>query len=323
MSDLKDKSVLVIGGAGFIGSYITEQLLKEEVRQVRIFDNFSRGRRNNIEEALKDSRCNVFELGGDITKVDVLDKAMEGVDKVVHLAALWLLHCKDFPRSAFEVNIKGTFNVLEACVKNGVEKLVYTSSASVYGDALTVPMTEDHPFNNNNFYGTTKICGESMCRAFNGRYGLDFVGIRPFNVFGPRQDEKAAYTGVIPTMLRNIDAGNAPIVNGDGSQAYDFTFVEDVARAHVLALKTDSSNEFYNACAGVQTSIRDLCGLVLRLTGSDLEVQYRPYGYDDARALIRNRVGSTEKAERDLGFRTNFSLEEGLKKLIDWRKTNS
>lgn len=180
--ELKGAKILVIGGAGFIGGFVIKELLKEPVRKVIIYDNFARGKMNNIEESLEDDRCTIFPLGGDIREIDILDKAMEGIDYVFHLAAMWLLHCKDFPRTAFDVNIAGTFNVLEACVKNKVKKLIYSSSASVYGDAVEVPMTEKHPFNNKNFYGATKIAGEAMCTAYNDRYNLSVIGLRYMNV---------------------------------------------------------------------------------------------------------------------------------------------
>ena len=225
--NINNSKILVIGGAGFIGSFVVAELLKEDIKEVSIYDNFVRGKMENIEDSLKDERCYVYPLGGDIRDVDILNKAMEGVDYVFHLAAMWLLHCKDFPRTAFHVNIEGTFNVLEACVKNKIIKLIYSSSASVYGDAVKVPMTEEHPFNNKNFYGSTKIAGEAMCTAFHDRYGLGVIGLRYMNVYGPGQDQHAAYSGVVPIMLNKIEANEQPVINGDGSQAYDFIYVED------------------------------------------------------------------------------------------------
>jgi UDP-glucose 4-epimerase len=248
---------------------------------------------------------------------------MKGCDAVVHLAAMWLLHCKDFPRTAFHVNIEGTFNVLEACVKNNIKRLVYSSSASVYGDAAEVPMTERHPFNNQNFYGATKIAGEAMCRAYYDRYGLSYVGLRYMNVYGPHQDQTAAYTGVIPVMLNKIDANEAPTINGDGTQAYDFIDVEDVARCNVLALKAESVDENYNVGTGVQTTIKELCDTILDLKQSDLKVTYNPYSEDDARRLVQNRIGCPKKASADLDFSYKYDLRTGLQRLIDWRILNS
>ena len=317
--NLSGCNILVIGGAGFIGSSVVQELLKCNVAQVTVFDNFTRGKLDYISQSLNDPRCRIWPHGGDIRDIDLLDDAMKEVDVVVHLAAMWLLHCRDYPRTAFHVNIEGTFNVLEACVRNNVKRLVYSSSASVYGDATEVPMTESHPFNNRNFYGATKIAGEAMCRAYYDRYGLDYVGLRYMNVYGPRQDQHAVYSGVIPIMLNNIDAGKAPTVNGDGTQAYDFIYVEDVGRANICAMESDSTDQFYNVGTGIQTTIKELCDTILDLKGSDLKVQYQPYADDDARQLVQNRIGCPKLAQQDLGFEHQYNLKSGLQKLIDWR----
>lgn len=319
---LDGASVLVIGGAGFIGSHVITELLRTKVGKVVIYDNLTRGKLENIQESFDDPRCEMFPDGGDIRDVDVLDAAVSQADGVIHLAAMWLLHSKEYPRTAFDVNIQGTFNVLEACVKNNVQRLVYSSSASVYGDAVQVPMTEEHPFNNHNFYGATKIAGEAMARAFHDRYCLSYVGLRYMNVYGPHQDQTAAYTGVIPIMLNKIEANDAPVINGDGSQAYDFITARDTARCNVKALEADVADEFYNVGTGVQTSIRELCNLILGLTGSSLEVTYKPYSESDVRQFVQNRIGSIDKAERDLGFRFEDDLKTGLQQLIQWRETH-
>lgn len=321
--NLKGKRILVIGGAGFIGSHVVEELLKEEVSEVVIYDNLTRGKVSNLTSSLLDPRCNFFPDGGDIREIDVLNKAMEQSDGVIHLAAMWLLHSKEYPRTAFDVNIQGTFNVLEACVANRIERLVYSSSASVYGDAAFIPMTEEHPFNNRNFYGASKIAGEAMARAFHDRYGLSYVGLRYMNVYGPFQDQTAAYTGVIPIMLNKIEANETPVINGDGSQAYDFITARDVARCNVLALKSETTDEFFNVGTGVQTSIRELCEKILQLTNSDLKVEYKPYSDEDVRRLVQNRIGSIERAKKLIGFQFEENLEEGLQGLIDWRKQNT
>jgi len=319
---IKDTKIVVIGGAGFIGSHVVESLLRTQVREVVVFDNFVRGRLQNLESALRDPRCSVFEAGGDIRDVEILNAALEGADGVFHLAAMWLLHCREYPRTAFDVNVQGTFNVLEACVRNCVKRLVYSSSASVYGDAISVPMTEAHPFNNRNFYGATKIAGEAMCRAFYERFGLNYVGLRYMNVYGPRQNHDAAYTGVIPAMLNKIDSGEVPIINGDGGQAYDFVTVGDVARSNVLAMESDLADTFYNVGTGVQTSIKDLSDLVLELTSAKVKVKFKPYSLDDSRQLVNNRIGSTEKAETEIGFKYHDDLQKGLQELIAWRTKN-
>ena len=317
--EIKDSKILVIGGAGFIGSFVVIRITKTPVKEVVIYDNFARGNKEYLKEQLKDERCSIFPFGGDIREIDILDTAIQGKDYVISLAAMWLLHCKDYPRTAFDVNIAGTFNVFEACVKHNIKKLIWSSSASVYGDAVELPMTEDHPFNNKNFYGASKIAGEAMATAFNDRYGLKIIGLRYMNVYGPHQDQTAAYTGVVPIMLNKIEANEAPTINGDGSQAYDFVYVEDVARSNVQALLSDQDFGMYNVGTEVQTTINELCELILELKNSDLKVQYNPYSEDDARAMVKNRIGSKVKAEQDLGFKYKYELKEGLQKLIEWR----
>lgn len=318
MPDIKGSKILVVGGAGLIGSHVVEELVKEDVEEITVYDNFCRGTLGNLKDALKDPRVRIYDVGGDITQTDILNSAMKGKDYVFHLAALWLLQCYEYPRSAFDVNIRGTFNVLEACVNNSVKKLVYSSSASVYGDALEIPMTEEHPYNNRTFYGATKIAGEHMCRAFNERYKLDYAGLRYMNVYGARQDYKGTYVAVIMKILDRIDQGLPPIVYGDGSQAYDFIYVSDVARANICALKADVSDRFYNVGMGKKTSIKELCEMVLEITGSDLKIQYEPAG----QTFVTNRIGSTEKAEKEINFKAKIELKEGLEKLIEWRKAH-
>lgn len=318
--DVKGKRLLLIGGAGLIGSHTVDALLKEDVRELVVFDNFARGSMENLAGALKDPRVKVFGLGGDILHRDILDMAMQGIDGVFHFAALWLLHCWDYPRSAFEVNIGGTFNVVEACINNGVKRLVYSSSASVYGDAVSEPMTEDHPYNNDNFYGATKIAGEHMCRSLHHRYKstdkrFDYVGLRYMNVYGPRQDYRGAYIAVIMKMLDRLDKGEAPVVYGDGSQAYDFVSVLDCAAANVCAMKSDATDSFYNVGTGVKTTIKELSELILDIAGSKQKIRYEPAGA----TFVKNRIGCPRKAEGELGFKAKVGLREGLKQLIEWR----
>lgn len=313
--DLKGERVLVIGGAGLIGSHVVDELLEEDVKQVIIYDNFCRGSVENLADALSDPRVRIFEVGGDILQSDILAAAMKESDSVVHLAALWLLQCVEYPRAAFDVNIRGTFNVLEACSEHGIKRLVYSSSASVYGDAVEIPMTEDHPFKNRTFYGATKIAGEAMCRAFNERYGLSYAGLRYMNVYGARQDYRGAYIAVIMKLLDKLDRGEQPVIYGDGSQSYDFIYVTDVARANICALKSTVSDRFYNVGSGTKTSIKELCEMLVAMTNTKLQPRYEPAG----QTFVTHRVGSTEAAERDLGFKTTVTLEEGLAALIRWR----
>jgi UDP-glucose 4-epimerase len=316
--DIRGSRVLVIGGAGFIGSHVVDELAKEDVKEIVVYDNFCRGTMANLEEVLRDPRVKIYEIGGDILQTDILDSAVKGVDYVIHLAALWLLQCYEYPRAAFDVNVRGTFNILEACVKNKVKKLIFSSSASVYGDAIKIPMTEDHPFNNKTFYGATKIAGEQMCRALYHRYGLNYVGLRYMNVYGPRQDYRGVYIAVIMKILDRLEQGLSPIVYGDGSQAYDFIYVSDCAEANLCALKADAVDTFYNVGMGVQTSIKELTEIILKITGSKYKIEYEPAGT----TFVTNRVGSIKKAESEIGFKANIGLREGLEKLIEWRRNH-
>jgi UDP-glucose 4-epimerase len=314
--DITGKRLVVIGGAGLIGSHTVDRLLREDVAEVVVYDNFVRGTRENLAEALDDRRVRIFEPGGDICQTDILDAALAGADGVFHLAALWLLQCHEFPRSAFDVNVRGTFNVIEACVANGVKRLVYSSSASVYGDAVEEPMTEEHPFLNKNFYGATKICGEAMLRAYHHRYNLDYVGLRYMNVYGPRQDYRGAYIAVLMKMLDAIDRGEDLVVYGDGSQAYDFVHVEDCASANVCAMKASATDTFYNVGTGRRTSIRDVADLLITVTGTDRGVRYQPAGL----TFVKNRIGSPRKASAEIGFTASVPLEDGIRSLVEWRR---
>lgn len=317
--DIRGKRLVVIGGAGLIGSHVVDELIKDDVGEVVVYDNFVRGTHENLTDALKDPRVKIHEVGGDILHTDILDSALDKADGVFHLAALWLLQCHDYPRSAFEVNVKGTFNVLDACVRNNVSRLVWSSSASVYGDAVEEPMTENHPFNNQNFYGATKICGEAMARAYHHRYGLNYTGMRYMNVYGPRQDYRGAYIAVIMKMLDAIDRGEGPTIMGDGSEAFDFVAVRDCGRANVCAMKADATDSFYNVGTGKRTTLKELAQMLLDLTGSNQAIQYKERSQA---TLVRNRIGCPKKASEEIGFTAEVSLEEGLKHLIEWRASH-
>lgn len=317
--DLTGKKVVVIGGAGLIGSHTVDQLTRTDVAEILVYDNFVRGQAKNLDGALKDPRVKIYDIGGDILQTDVLQAALDGMDGVFHFAALWLLQCHDFPRSAFDVNIRGTFNVLEACVAKGIKRLVYSSSASVYGDAVEEPMTEDHPFNNKNFYGATKIAGEAMARAFHHRYGLNLVGLRYMNVYGPRQDYRGAYIAVIMKMLDAIDRGEGPTILGDGSEAFDFVAVEDCAKANLCAMRAETADRFYNVGTGMRTSLKELAERICHLTGCNQPVNYAPRSQA---TLVRNRIGSPKRAEEEIGFTAEVDLNEGLRRLIAWRKAD-
>jgi UDP-glucose 4-epimerase len=312
--DISGSKVVVIGGAGFVGSHLVDLLVDEDVGEVVVFDNFVRGRRANLSQALTSPKLRLIE--GDIRDVASLDRAVQGADYVFHLAALWLLQCVENPRSALDVNITGTFNVIDACQRANVKRVVYSSSASVYGDMLTTPMTEEHPFNNRTMYGATKIAGEQMFRAFTEMSKLDWVGLRYFNIYGPRQDYRGAYVAVMMKALDRIDAGLPPIVFGDGSQSYDFVYVGDVARANIAALKSRANDECFNVASGKATSINQLIGLLVELSGSSVKPEYRPA----AQSFVSHRLASTARAEQLLGFKAETDVREGMRRLIEWRR---
>jgi len=317
--DLKDKKLVLVGGAGLIGSHTVDHLIKEDVKEILIYDNFVRGSLENLSDGMKDPRVKIFDIGGDIMQTDILEAAFDGADGVFHFAALWLLQCHDFPRSAFDVNVRGTFNVMEACVKKGVKRLVSSSSASVYGDAVREPMDEDHPYNNKNFYGATKIAGEAMMRAFHHRYELDYVGLRYMNVYGPRQDYHGAYIAVIMKMLDAIDKGESPTIMGDGSEAFDFVAADDCGLANVCAMKSDATDQNYNVGTGTRTSLKELAELIIEITGCDKPINYAPRSQA---TLVRNRVGDPKRASEDLNFTAKIELKEGLERLIAWRSSH-
>jgi len=274
-----------------------------------------RGTHENLTGALRDPRVRIFEAGGDICQTDILDAALRGADGVFHFAALWLLQCHEYPRTAFDVNIRGAFNVFEACLANDVQRLVYSSSASVYGDAVEEPMSEDHPFHNKNFYGATKIAGEAMARALHHRYGLQYAGLRYMNVYGPRQDYEGAYVAVVMKMLDAIDRGEPLSVYGDGSQAYDFVYVGDCAQANVCAMRSDVNDEFYNVGTGRRMTILELAELLVKITGTSSPIEFEPAGL----TFVKNRIGSPDKATEEIGFTASVDLEDGMRNLIAWR----
>jgi len=312
--DIKDSKILVTGGAGFIGSHIVDALVEEGAKEIVVFDNFLRGQKENLNGVLNSGKITIFE--GDIRNPAQLKEAMEGVDYVFHEAALWLLDCEENPRQALDINIVGTFNVCEAAVNAGVKKLIAASSSSVYGEGEYLPTDEKHPFNNYLFYGATKVADEQIYRAFWKKYGLDYVAFRYLNVYGPRMDWMSPYVMVIMKFLNNIDAGKPPVIQGNGSATMDLVYVEDVARANLLALKSDITNECFNIASGKETTLKEIVEMVLKLTGSRLKPIYEPR---DPR-LITRRCGCPKKAKAMLGFEAAVPLEESLRRIIEWRK---
>ena len=311
--ELDGRRLALVGGAGLIGSHIVDRLLAEPVAEILVFDNLVRGSRENLAGALRDPRVRIVE--GDMRDRKQLLGELEGVDGVFLLAALWLLQCAEDPRAGLDVNVEGNFNVIDVCRELEVKRLVFSSSASVYGDALIEPMPEDHPLNNRTFYGATKVALEQMLRSYNEMYGLDYVALRYFNIYGPRQDYKNAYVSVIMRVLDRLDQGEPPVVFGDGSQAYDFIYVKDVAEANVIAMKSDVSDDVFNVATGVKTSIRELVALLQDIVGSDIEPTYQPA----SQVFVTDRVGSPEAAREKLGFTASTPLRQGLEELVQWR----
>jgi UDP-glucose 4-epimerase len=313
--NLQDARIVLIGGAGLVGSHIVDALLAEPVREIVVFDNFLRGSRDNLQAASADPRVRVVQ--GSMTDPAAVRGVVDGADGVYLLASLWLGECVATPRDAWDVNVLGSWNVVEACVQAGVKRLVYSSSASVYGNALFTPMTEDHPFNNRTTYGATKIAIEQMLRAVYEQHRLPWVGLRYMNIYGPRMDYHGTYVSVIMKVLDRLFAGERPIIFGDGTQVYDFIYVRDVAEANVRAMQSDAADEAFNIGAGIGTSINELVGMLLDLTGSALEPEYRA----EAQSFVTHRIGSIEKAERLLGFRASTPLREGLGRVLEWRRS--
>ncbi len=315
--DLTDKRIVLVGGAGLIGSHLCDLLVQEPLREVVVFDNFVRGRRENLARASQSPNLTIIDHS--MTDPEALQAALEGAHGVFLLASLWLGECLDEPRAAWETNVLGSWNVLEACQKLGVERLVYSSSASVYGDALHIPMAEDHPLNNRTTYGATKIACEQMLRAMYHQHGLPYVGLRYMNVYGPRMDYRGAYVSVIMRVLDRIFAGQPPLIHGDGSQIYDFICVTDAARANLLAMQADCNDVFLNVGSGQGTSLNDLVARLLELTGSPLQPLYQPH----TQSLVTQRVGSTDLAERLLGFKASTPLAAGLERVLAWRRAEA
>ncbi len=316
MNRISGTRCLVTGGAGFIGSTIVDQLLDAGAAEIVVLDNFVRGTWSNLAPARDRGGINVIK--GDICDAALVDELTEGIDFIFHQAALRITRCAEAPREAVDVLINGTLNVLESAVRHKVKKVVAASSASVYGNPSYLPMDESHPFNNRTIYGAGKIACEQMLRAYYTMYGLPYVAFRYFNAYGPRMDIAGVYTEVLIRWLDAIDANQPPLIFGDGTQSMDFVFVGDVARANVLAAQSDVTDEVFNVGTGIQTSLSELCNMLLQLTGSSLRPERR-----EARqvANVQARRAGVENAARLLGFRADVCLQDGLQELIRWRQS--
>jgi UDP-glucose 4-epimerase len=314
MNSIHGATVLITGGAGFVGSSTADRLLEAGAAEVRVLDNFIRGNLRNLESARATGKIVMIE--GDIRDADVVDEAARGVDYIIHQAALRITRCAEAPREAVQVLMDGTLNVLESAVRHKVRKIVAASSASVYGSPSYLPMDEDHPFNNRTLYGAGKIANEQMLRSYYEMFNLPYVAFRYFNIYGPRMDIDGVYTEVLIRWIDAIEAGQAPKIFGDGSQSMDFVYVDDVARANVAGLVSDVTDEVFNVGTGIQTSLKELCYLLLKVTGSSLEPLYV-----EARKVnnVQTRRAAVGKAEQMLDFKAQTNLEDGLRSLVQWR----
>lgn len=311
---MRDMRVLVTGGGGLIGSHIVDQLVAEGVREIVVLDNFTRGRRENLAGALARGRVTIVE--GDIRDRERLGDTMLGIDLVFHQAAIRITQCAEEPRLAVDVLVDGSFSLLEAAVKAGVKRVVAASSASVYGMADEFPTGEHHhPYNNRTLYGAAKVFNEGLLRSLHEMYGLDYVALRYFNVYGPRMDVYGVYTEVLIRWMERIAAGEPPLIFGDGTQTMDFVFVEDVARANLAAATAAVTDEVFNVASGVETSLNELADVLLRVMGSTLRPAYGPERKVNP---VPRRLADVDKARRLLGFEARVPIEEGLQRLVAW-----
>lgn len=311
---MKNWRVLITGGAGLIGSHIADQLADRDVREIVILDNFVRGRRENLAYAIARGRVTIVE--GDICDRKAVSEVMQGIDVVFHQAAIRITQCAEDPRLALEVLVDGTFNVAEEAAKAKVRRLVAASSASVYGMADDFPTHElHHPYGNRTFYGAAKTFNEGLLRSFHDMYGLSYVALRYFNVYGPRMDVYGVYTEVLIRWMERIAAGKGPLIFGDGRQTMDFVFAEDIARANIAAAESSVSDEVFNVASGSETSLNELAHLLLRIMGSNAKPEYGPERKVNP---VPRRLADISKAKRLLGFEARISIEQGLRRLVSW-----
>lgn len=313
-NSLRDSRVLITGGAGAIGSNLCDQVTQAGAREILVLDNFVRGRRDNL--AWADANGPVEIVEGDICDRALVDELSDGIDVVFHQAAIRITQCAEEPRLAKEVMVDGTYNVLESAVRHGVRRVIAASSASVYGLADTFPTAEaQHPYANDTLYGAAKVFNEGLLRSFHAMYDLDYVALRYFNVYGPRMDIHGLYTEVLVRWMERIQCGTPPLILGDGSQTMDFVYIPDVARANVLAAEADVTDAVYNVASGTETSLVELARMLLRVMGSDLDVEFGP---ERAVNGVPRRLADTSAARRDLGFVAETDLEAGLRGLVEW-----
>lgn len=310
---MKYERALITGGAGLIGSHIADKLVAEGM-EVVVIDNLTRGRADNLNHAVASGRVSVVE--GDIRDVGLVHEVMKGVDIVFHEAAIRITQCAEDPRLAHDVLATGTYNLLEAAVAAKVKRFVSASSASIYGQAELFPTNEHHHgYNNRTIYGSIKLYNEGMLRSFHEMYGLNYVALRYFNVYGPRMDAFGVYTEVMIRWMERLSRGEPCLIMGDGSQTMDFIFVEDVARANLNAAFSTITDDVLNVASGTETSLRELAETLARVMGVDQSPTYGPARKVNA---VTRRLADVRKADELLGFRAQVSLEDGLRSLVEW-----
>jgi UDP-glucose 4-epimerase len=316
---VRGERALITGGGGAVGSNIVDQLVQAGAEEIVVLDNFVRGRRQNLAWALANGPVRLVE--GDIRDRELVAELTRGIDVVFHQAALRITQCAEEPRLALEVMVDGTYNVIEAALREGVRRIVAASSASVYGLAEQFPTDESHhPYANDTLYGAAKTFNEGLLRSFHAMQDLDYVALRYFNVYGPRMDIHGVYTEVLVRWMERISTGNAPLILGDGSQTMDFVYIGDVARANVLAAAADVSDEVFNVASGTETSLLELARLLIAVMGADVEVEHGP---ERAVNKVPRRLSDTTLARERLGFEAEVDLEEGLRRLVDWWRAES
>lgn len=318
--DLSKMRFLVTGGAGFIGSHLVEYLLKHGAGKVRAFDNFFNGFRRNVDLFRGHPAFEFME--GDLIDAEACSKACESIDIVLHQAAVGSV-----PRSIKEpllshhANVTGFLHILNAARLHGVKRMVYASSSSVYGDHPVLPKVEQETGNLLSPYAATKKINELYADVFGRVYGMELIGLRYFNVFGPRQDPKGAYAAVIPLFIQAIIDQQAPTINGDGSQTRDFTFVENAVQANIKAAFTDNPEalgKVYNVAVGEKLSLNELFDLLKELSGSKLKPNYGPGRSGD----IQNSLADIGLAQQLIGYQPAVAAKEGLKHTLEWYKTH-
>ena len=313
-NNIENSVIFITGGAGFIGSYLVEELLPYRPKKIIILDNLIRGSHDNMKSFIHDSTVEFIE--GDICDHRLVEKLISRSDYVFHMAALRINACAADPKAGFDVMINSTFQVAQLCVKYKIKKIIYSSSASVYGLATHFPTPEtDNPYDNQTFYGGAKLWGEQLFRSYRFMYGLNYVALRYFNVYGPRMDTDGKYTEVMIKWLDCVRDKKQPAIFGDGTDSMDFVHVKDVAHANVLSLLSDVTDEAFNVGDQVETNLKQMLDALLKVNNSDLEPVFK-----EANSVnpVSRRLADVSKAKKLLGYTPAISLEQGLKELSTW-----